>query len=680
LVLKLADTSSLETSEEIRLGLAKFFMTAISKVSFIPGELMDPLVLIIEKSLLDNYHECRKQMFTIIIHLCAGSNRMMKSYVERLVNAVSVSVGHRHSTVRIGAVKALCSLLKVNVDFLSKVCDDTLKKCLLDQSNAVRLCLYECHAEWSLAHPERFAIQHFCLPFLYAGLSDITNKNADFCKATLHQISAMIEEEYKNELKDKVDFAGASGEVGLEYIVGLSLYKMINRFILPDLQHWQPDMRLKCLHVLIEIFPVSKENMTSYTLQIFQQLYKVYSSEDDAKIKKAVIESFRLYGKYVSLDVCLDTLLQVFVKQTLNITTESLIGYLQILNSILDVEPCTKNLDSISMEVDPSIEKAVASSFPTLLFLKENLGEFNMKDRAPLLISVISGIIKHYNPQYQREIMNIIVSLSYLPVEVLNPLVLSMYMQDMSGYFGEYLDGFKINSVRLGSYLLGLKYLVNIHKEITDDYKGRIISMLKDIISEYKKDTAIRNSVIEFLMYFYSLHVDVKGVDKVLETIIVPLLVWQAGKQFAVQRRNVLQLVRDNFGLISGYNTDLWKSIVACIDEDDLEMKKCALDLSIQTLQKWNNVDVMILYPELQKRMEDANDGIRILTTNVFTEMFSHLELLSEVHWEAILETLFVHLDDSNNDIQVGLHCLFYCRSKCLSPYQNSKVYALIYW
>ena len=59
------------------------------------------------------------------------------------------------------------------------------------------------------------------------------------------------------------------------------------------------------------------------------------------------------------------------------------------------------------------------------------------------------------------------------------------------------------------------------------------------------------------------------------------------------------------------------------------------------------------IYPELLKRLDDAQDGIRVETCQAFEIFFTHLpEYWSSSLYPYTIKQLFIHIDDPNTSIQ----------------------------
>jgi len=63
------------------------------------------------------------------------------------------------------------------------------------------------------------------------------------------------------------------------------------------------------------------------------------------------------------------------------------------------------------------------------------------------------------------------------------------------------------------------------------------------------------------------------------------------------------------------------------------------------------------IYPDLLKRLDDSNDKIRVVVCDALRTFFECLPSnWSRSIFEYILKTLFVHLDDTNTEIQRGVY------------------------
>jgi len=66
----------------------------------------------------------------------------------------------------------------------------------------------------------------------------------------------------------------------------------------------------------------------------------------------------------------------------------------------------------------------------------------------------------------------------------------------------------------------------------------------------------------------------------------------------------------------------------------------------------FDSEDYKEVYPELLKRLDDSQDGIRIATAEAFCVFFKYLpDPWSSSLYDYTIKNIFIHLDDQNADI-----------------------------
>lgn len=150
----------------------------------------------------------------------------------------------------------------------------------------------------------------------------------------------------------------------------------------------------------------------------------------------------------------------------------------------------------------------------------------------------------------------------------------------------------------------------------------------------------------------------------------------------------------------SYYTAQIQPILVNCLDDDDLSVRLCTVDLvgrmlsdnlvvtqiteappssssTTAALAYMMADDYKMLYTELIKRMDDSRDEVRIRAAAALTAWISCVDAwekgnidttpadaatassvyvekeLDRIHWEALLKGLLIHLDDTNTSVQV---------------------------
>mmetsp|Transcript_10035 Transcript_10035/g.16892 ORF Transcript_10035/g.16892 Transcript_10035/m.16892 type:complete len:159 (+) Transcript_10035:1130-1606(+) len=105
----------------------------------------------------------------------------------------------------------------------------------------------------------------------------------------------------------------------------------------------------------------------------------------------------------------------------------------------------------------------------------------------------------------------------------------------------------------------------------------------------------------------------------------------------------------------------LFTTLKSSLDDDwanDLRFASIVLTKHLQGYLKDNfeHDDYQLIYTELLKRLDDAQDGIRIETCKVLEVFFEIIpDPWSGSLYEYTVKTIYVHLDDSNPEIQQAI-------------------------
>lgn len=102
---RLTEAHNAEPSEELRVELLSLLHIVVSSMHFYTPEQMEMLVFILCKSVVDPFHECRKQGLVTLRLVAKTQGRVFKQYAQMLMTASCASLTHKHSQVRALAVK-----------------------------------------------------------------------------------------------------------------------------------------------------------------------------------------------------------------------------------------------------------------------------------------------------------------------------------------------------------------------------------------------------------------------------------------------------------------------------------------------------------------------------------------------------------------------------------------------
>ena len=187
----------------------------------------------------------------------------------------------------------------------------------------------------------------------------------------------------------------------------------------------------------------------------------------------------------------------------------------------------------------------------------------------------------------------------------------------------------------------------------TKDYELRIdmLALIEFLLGQ---------DILTETMTFYS--------EVVLKMILIPATSWKVGSpNVKIRKAAVICMMRlvDN-KVISTYKLknnfkELMNVLKGCLDDDWATDQRFAGVVFIRKMieylhEEFDAEDYKEIYPELLKRLDDSQDGIRIATAETFNVFFKYLpDPWSSSLYDYTIKTIFIHLDDQNSDIQKAI-------------------------
>ncbi|KAJ1553513.1 HEAT repeat-containing protein 2, partial [Cladochytrium tenue] len=350
LSLRLGQPEITEPSEEIRCLLVSLLAGLVDSAgrSFAPG--VDDTVKILSRTLADPFADVKKESCKVSILLCRHVPQALVHHVPTVAKALLGPMQHRHSAVRVQALKALQEI--VIVDASAAFHQDTgVLACLtamtLDAAPSVREQLYATAAAWLLRIPDRYPLGYKVLPVLFAGLSDEVGRLASGCTAFLEEAGKLYEVEWEDRVKDELDYTTGIDlrslevgkcrpRVGARHLARDNCQKLVTRFV-EGMQDWSPDTRAKSAASLAAFIPYAENNITGYVGTILPALYRVLAEDDPAVVKETSKVAAAL-GRFVAPDLSANLVLSHLAAQV-GSTTTARAGCLRTLCLLLEGAP-----------------------------------------------------------------------------------------------------------------------------------------------------------------------------------------------------------------------------------------------------------------------------------------------------------------------------------------------------
>lgn len=148
----------------------------------------------------------------LAIALCDHTKSAVAHHGAALTTAILPVLAHKHSNVRILALKSLSAAMIVDAtgidDSLAPLTDLTF-----DKAPAVREGLYKLACEWLTLLMDRYTFGYKILPLLIAGLSEEIPKLVEQTQVHLDQVGALYEVEWESRVKNEMDYSDGMDRV-----------------------------------------------------------------------------------------------------------------------------------------------------------------------------------------------------------------------------------------------------------------------------------------------------------------------------------------------------------------------------------------------------------------------------------------------------------------------------------
>ncbi|KAJ1565055.1 HEAT repeat-containing protein 2 [Nowakowskiella sp. JEL0078] len=593
-------------------------------------------------------------------------------------------------------MQALSTTIFGNISTLDDVLE-TLHLLSTDKSAVVRETLFAIVGAWMRNIPDRHSIAYKLLPLLYAGMVDELAKLRDFAKNEIERAGAVYEEEWEDRVKDEMDYVGNDEyRVGSRHLARDNTMKIVEKCI-AGISSWTSELRDHWAKILYIFITFTRGNITGYVGQIFPVLFKVCSG-DEIYVMNSATKVAELIGSYVSsqiyLNVCLGHILSGGGS-----STQFRVACLRIATALVRGSPDIKHSISYGLDGDKYLDDARLQTVVDIISDKELAGNENLTVLIELA-SLVHELLERLNPKCNHDQI----------AENEKCKTLRFEFSD----FDENLIGF-LEMKRKCEKSLEYMLQVNSDQQSWTNHSTAETRVLSCILtrSESHNITSTRDLISSFS-------------KPLLTEIIIPNLIWHAGKKATVIRAITIRVLilllqpgskvaKTNFGPVEALelisltpvNSDkcveciqqagnfspnsnskatFFGVLSTCVEDDEAEIRRISICILNNIFSVNFNDGVVdgsqyrLIYPDLLKRLDDAQDDIRILVAKYcLVSMFSSIRRweafrssmasnnnlssividgnvveirLDDIHWVGMVKTLTIHMDDGNYEVQ----------------------------
>ncbi|XP_012266719.2 dynein axonemal assembly factor 5 [Athalia rosae] len=335
---RLGSQEIVESSEEVRLNFVSLLRLIVRKYKEYLPAYLDDFITILNKTVIDNYPSVKKESCSCISELAMAIPRHFYNRSENLIKPTLTNFKHQQYKVRVAAITTIGDIVQYgNNKTIEDVCTPMAER-LFDQSGAVRMAVVQIAGRWLLELRDRYSWWHKLIPLLLTGLHDeieaIRNSAGKLWETVGEQY--ISENDNDEKLKDKLDFLDQYSEhyppniarpnLGCRTIAQQNLSKLIGG-IGKELGDWMADIRVRSAQLLCVLVLNVEQDVTQHIEKILPPMYRACNDED-----KRVIVNVELAAEYMGYFVPPDIYCHL-VLPTLEENPTS--GHLRVFSAII---------------------------------------------------------------------------------------------------------------------------------------------------------------------------------------------------------------------------------------------------------------------------------------------------------------------------------------------------------
>ncbi|XP_033213240.1 dynein assembly factor 5, axonemal [Belonocnema kinseyi] len=704
----------IEQSEEVRLkcvGLLKIIIPIYK--DHLPAYFEDFLT-ILRRTVTDNYSNVKKESCQCISELAKAVPGYFYSRSTSFANPILGNFAHQHWKVRVASIITIGDVLLYGDSKSMQEVATPLAERLFDQSAAVRAAVVDVAGRWLLELRDRYSWWHKLLPLAMTGLHDEIQETREMAAKLWDKagLQYMEENESDEKFKNKMDFLTERPEhyppninrpnLGCRVIVQQNLCKLIGG-IGTELGDWLADIRVRSAQLLCVLVLNAEEHVTQYIEKLLPPMCRACKGED-----KRVTENVQLAAEYIGYFVPPDVYCQLVLPSLEeNLTT----GHLKVFGSILKgssrktLSPQLKKIGNflkqkhICQSRKTTYQKQILFCCTSLLQVCKEDCAIISEDVFQAILTVLSTTTEALIQKEAEELLKTLVEIEKL--ESLSELffchiqVILIDLKNGCESWNVYSPEFHIfrgcilhAKSAITPYLhLVLPILIQTMKQTADtEVRLKQFILLSEYFESHRDESLNYGSEKDFTDF----------IDSLLEKIVIPGLIWSAGRTAEAIRtasvcclctllRRILYDFNVRFELRSENKkealtnkpvklftmnqrfSELFNQIISILvslmDDNSKKIRLYSLEaVSLVTnigklLNLTTDAHIHRVYPVVLKRLDDGCNDVRCTAVDAIKEVWKALPEnydldFSRSHVDVLYTTAIIHLDDPERKFQ----------------------------
>ncbi|XP_044187810.1 dynein axonemal assembly factor 5-like [Thunnus albacares] len=683
---RLGEKEIQEPAEELRLSAVEMLTLTVEVCGTQLAPYLTEMFNILQRTVVDPFPDVKRESCkcTVVFAKCLPEHFHMQA--ESLTTPLMQTIAHQHSRVRVSVIEATGAVIQHST---GKNMDDVLSHLaqrLFDDSPQVRKAVTAVVGDWLLHMRDRYSYFHKLIPLLLSSVNDEIPEIRLLAADLWRQVGAQWEKENEDDIKDKMDFLLTPPPLyppgverpglGCRELVVRNLGRLVPA-ITHDVTDWLVPTRVRTSQLLSVLLLHAEDHSTQHLQPLLATLYRA-CTDSERDVVSNCLAAAKLLGTFVPPAVFLKLLLD-------HVTTSSSSAHpwapLMVLAAALG--GCSKPLlkPHLQQIANTLAQPDVCQEYQQVMYLEQLLAcvdvllcqcESECGSVSLQLLQVLVTVQSlSTEPQFSEKALESVRCLG--KVQGLDS-VMELYRQHM----GQLLDWLSASVSTWSSYSpqrLQLHIIVIQSGPVIGEFVNQLMPLLRGCLQP-DRDPEMRMTIFTMLAKLLldsGNTLDSQGhfrneSEKFLCDILLPNLVWHAGRTAAAVRTSVLSCL---LALLHG--GAVTPGQLLCMEEKLILQVLSALEEDSQTgrLLACRSLSTILrligsslhpealnkVYPELLKRLDDSSEEVRSVALQALGLWLSSLTKdynpeLCAPHLQFLFQELLLHLDDPDSSVQ----------------------------
>jgi hypothetical protein len=674
-----------EETEELRLALVELVLSALNVAEEEVADYKEEIVLILTRALADSFADVKKTACQAVEALVRVAPRHASTASPALIKAVVPNLKHSHFKVRVACLGALEALVPCGGSGEVETLTTPMRTLVLDRNTSVRAAAVQTVKAW-LSCRDREVYDALVLPIILQALTDPIPAVQEAASKAMDALGAQYEQDYADEIKQTAQYADSSADehkgqqqqqqqqqqplprLGARLLVRKRLHRIIPD-VLREMTQWTPEVRVATARLLRTVVLHGGEHVTSNLEGILSSLYKG-AADDDADVRAAVLAAAKNVGAAVDPAAFVHLILPHTRggSELGPISSQQRTAALRVLGALASGAGQARFAPFVETVVATMLKEAYAQS-EDLAYLKalvESVGAMvevarGSRDLDGLVPSLLLLLLQLQTARIPAEVSRSAAAIaSALPAnEAHLPYLLTTVLAGHASW-----TSLSPSRHTFEALLLKTKLHLAPHKAE--------LSQAFTTLLDPKADHEVAKQMAALLRVLLARDGGAPGLEgifvDIVQSVIVPNLVWRVGKTASQVRREVLQCLVSILSANSSATAAdspfpfkaLFPVLLSALEDDAAETRSLAYEafgllLSLRP-GDWDDEAIWKAQNPILKGLDDSNDDNRVVLCRTIARYFGVLQdTVSEDTLNRFASDLVLHLDDPNKKVQAAV-------------------------